>query len=971
MRQLISIIIAMCNIMFLGEVIAKVKIDNPESQYVSSIQEHQPTFINPNDTCNIDLPTLNIETGAVQSCITLSTLNATNDLNRCSVSGVSIWQTFSTDSLATVGNVFINHPGFLQIFEGSCENPITNKCTSNFSTFNFPVRPNTKYIVKIDVEAVIENVEICVKTTSVLAPCYTINVLSITRPENPTLGPNFPLVPGEKVKICLNVDFTTLFGHAPGNNCQVLQGIIPSLGDGWDYQASSIASQTPEYTFWLPEGQVDYNVYNPLLKVETGLDGFKRIGIGTEKEFLNKGTLLPGGYWLPLNDSLFGCANDNDPDNGWVNNLSGCELLGGYMLTIPVCLNLKVKSYQDLIDHNISNVSFSIAAFANGEIGCKSERSCAGALQSVYINSINVNSDLDFDGIIDGLDNCPKIENADQLDANSDGEGNVCDNDSDSDNDGIIDNIDNCPDKNNPNQSDSDNNDIGDVCDLRNYHLKGICYTDTNLNNIYDPSKDFPLPNVAINVIGNSNTFYTNQDGYYDIMIDSGLQVVNYQINFGQWQSNLIQKSINAMAPLIFAFVGFKPSSNSLVSAITSINTTTLECEQTENLYAQVFNDGSILLDGYLYVTYDPKTILVYTNPLPSGSDENTIIWSFDKLPPGKIFSPEIKVIVPDDSLTDSLVFISKVFNSFDNMLLDSFNSNEEINCSGKKIISNNWPNRIGEDNYTLLNEDLSYQVKFQNTSSTVANTVKIINVIDTAFLDINSLIIQKLSHSFDVWSTGNQVIFYADSLDLKGNRDGENEVYINFKLKQRPNLLDKTIIRHSANYVFDNDLKESSNTIINTIVSQLPCDLINDEIILLNNELSVKSNGEKITWYNFITNTEVGNGAIYKPEITGKYYCVIEGNNCKTITSPIDFIISSTYEKSTSKIVIFPNPTNGIVNIVSNLGKIKTTVTDIFGKVILRTEETVIDLNSNSKSIYFLMVEKEGETKVFKVIKL
>jgi len=68
----------------------------------------------------------------------------------------------------------------------------------------------------------------------------------------------------------------------------------------------------------------------------------------------------------------------------------------------------------------------------------------------------------DNDGILDTSDNCPLISNADQLDTDGDGLGDVCDDDLDGD--GITNRRDNCPLVSNPNQSDSLDNGVGDAC---------------------------------------------------------------------------------------------------------------------------------------------------------------------------------------------------------------------------------------------------------------------------------------------------------------------------------------------------------------------------------------------------------------------------------------------------------------------------------------------------------------------------
>lgn len=71
--------------------------------------------------------------------------------------------------------------------------------------------------------------------------------------------------------------------------------------------------------------------------------------------------------------------------------------------------------------------------------------------------------DVDFDGVLNDVDNCPNVENADQLNSDGDAFGDVCD--TDNDNDGVDDEFDNCPLDENADQADADSNGIGDVCD--------------------------------------------------------------------------------------------------------------------------------------------------------------------------------------------------------------------------------------------------------------------------------------------------------------------------------------------------------------------------------------------------------------------------------------------------------------------------------------------------------------------------
>lgn len=81
--------------------------------------------------------------------------------------------------------------------------------------------------------------------------------------------------------------------------------------------------------------------------------------------------------------------------------------------------------------------------------------------------------DVDSDGILDSLDNCPFVYNPTQLDSDGDGVGDDCDNcllvinptQADADGDGIGDACDNCPTAANSNQTDTDGDGVGDACD--------------------------------------------------------------------------------------------------------------------------------------------------------------------------------------------------------------------------------------------------------------------------------------------------------------------------------------------------------------------------------------------------------------------------------------------------------------------------------------------------------------------------
>lgn len=82
---------------------------------------------------------------------------------------------------------------------------------------------------------------------------------------------------------------------------------------------------------------------------------------------------------------------------------------------------------------------------------------------SQVITFVDPLGDQDDDGILDSVDNCPAIANADQTDTDSDGLGDACD--ADDDGDEIVDIADNCPLIPNAGQEDLDGDGAGDACD--------------------------------------------------------------------------------------------------------------------------------------------------------------------------------------------------------------------------------------------------------------------------------------------------------------------------------------------------------------------------------------------------------------------------------------------------------------------------------------------------------------------------
>jgi hypothetical protein len=103
-----------------------------------------------------------------------------------------------------------------------------------------------------------------------------------------------------------------------------------------------------------------------------------------------------------------------------------------------------------------------------------------------------------------------------------------------------------------------------------------------------------------------------------------------------------------------------------------------------------------------------------------------------------------------------------------------------------------------------------------------------------------------------------------------------------------------------------------------------------------------------------------------------GEYnYTVTDGNGCTTEGSVV-LLISAINGIPAQSLHIYPNPTNGLVNIASDLMDMEISVLDVLGRVLLLKRDslnTSIDLSGFAKGVYFIRVKVAAGERVERIV--
>ncbi|QBZ98258.1 T9SS type A sorting domain-containing protein [Flavobacterium sangjuense] len=327
------------------------------------------------------------------------------------------------------------------------------------------------------------------------------------------------------------------------------------------------------------------------------------------------------------------------------------------------------------------------------------------------------------------------------------------------------------------------------------------------------------------------------------------------------------------------------------------------------NTYYQIVyrNEGNTLLSGSVSFEFDSsKLSYLGASQTVSSQTANTVTFNFTGLYPfeSRTINLEFYAFAPPatnagDVLTPTVTI---------NPVTGDYTPSDNVFSSSQIVVSSYDPNDITcleGDQVLIADADkyLHYLIRFQNTGTAAATTVRVDNVLDNK-LDWTTMKLESLSHPGRVTiHNGSEVSFHFDNINLADSTHDEpnSHGFIAYKIKPLNNIVVGDIVHNTASIYFDFNPAVVTNTAATTFVEAL---------------------------------------------------------------SVVDFEADTVF--------VYPNPTNGILNIVSKVSIETIGLFNQLGQLVLSGKNvSTIDVSSLSQGVYLMTLKDiSGTTSTKRIVK-
>ncbi|MEM9919396.1 MAG: T9SS type A sorting domain-containing protein [Bacteroidota bacterium] len=357
--------------------------------------------------------------------------------------------------------------------------------------------------------------------------------------------------------------------------------------------------------------------------------------------------------------------------------------------------------------------------------------------------------------------------------------------------------------------------------------FSGSCFFDENENKIRDP-QEFGIFHNKIIVQPSSITAFTDSNGYYEYGLGNGTYTISNLLP-DHWElttdSATYRLNINNSVVRNIDF-GLRPTSL-IDEVIPTITSGPNRCGFGVPLWLHFENRGTTIASGYITFELDSLTSFVSASPAPDEIiNDHLLRWNFTDMLPSFQEAIRLELQMPGVDFIDSSVsFQAKTYIEGESIENASGAYHSTIACAydpNDKLVD---PPGVDDENYTLFKEVLNYTVRFQNTGTDTAFTVRIEDVLDD---DLDWSTFRPIAASHDYTPSldlqDGKVVFLFENILLPDSttNEGASHGFVQYSIEALDNLPEGTLIENTADIYFDFNPPIRTNTTQNTLVSKI-----------------------------------------------------------------------------------------------------------------------------------------------------
>jgi len=354
-----------------------------------------------------------------------------------------------------------------------------------------------------------------------------------------------------------------------------------------------------------------------------------------------------------------------------------------------------------------------------------------------------------------------------------------------------------------------------------------------DINNNGCDANDIVQPFVRVNISDNSSsgTSFTNNNGVYHFYMPWGNYTITPQMeNIDYFVLSPPTATINANSSNGTFTQNFCVVPNGVHHDLeVFLMPVSIARPGFDALYKLVYkNKGTGTQSGAIQLSFDDTVLdFVSSNTAFTNQSTGNITWDFTNLQPFEsrainlVFNLNSPIETPALNSGDVLHYTATVVGQTDETpndnslvlhqtVVNALDPNDKTCLEGTTIA----PSMVGDY--------VHYVIRFENNGTANAENIVVKDMIDTTKFDITTLIPLTASHTFETRiSNTNKVEFIFENINLPFD-NANNDGYITFKIKTKPNLVLGDTFSNTANIYFDYNFPIATNNYLTSVQNPL-----------------------------------------------------------------------------------------------------------------------------------------------------